>query len=1207
MANHLRPSWQQRSLRWCAIALTVWLLLALLSWLTLPGLIKKIAIEQTQEKIGRKLSIDEINFNPFRLALTANKVVLYEPDQTTTAFSAQEVLLNVSSTSLLRLSAILDEVKLVGPKLHLVRLSQEGIGRYNFTDVIERILAMPKSEAKTYFSLANLGLYNGAILIDDKVTGKRIDISALNIGVPLLSNLPRNVDTFVQPNLSMTINGTPFSLKGRSKPFASSLDTNLAIDIEKLDVASYLPFSPVPLPIKLASATLTTQLDLSFSHNADKPQIGLAGNITLENLSVQEKNNAQLLKIASLSARIKRFDVMHLSGEIDQLVFDQPQIWADINKKGEINWRRIGENKTTTNTPQENQPIPAHTTQGNQALPGITVHKLDVHDGSINWTDDANATPRQLVQLDHVTIDANELSTLPGAKPAKLMLSMMENGHGELGFDGNISPLKAAINGRITLKALQLSGYQNYLNRSLKGTLSGQLSGQAELDAAGDTLKLTQLGLQISDIKLATKEASITTGGNPVIGIRRIALDDANLDLQTHKVEASALHIVGLNGALRSDNNGTLNLLALIPTPSTKDSTTTAVKASQANAAWQAKLAAFSISDSAVSYEDASVSPSQKLQIDGFSLNVDKLSTQLDQISKISLQTRINQNGKLTITGQASPQLKTIALNLDLQNLPIAPFQRYFTNYLNVLLTNGTLSGKGKLALTPPLNKQALALQYDGSASVNNLRMLDKLSNTDFLRWRALNLQGMHAKLASQAVFTLDTIMLSDFYARAILSDQGQLNLQNILVHTSPTTNTPSLAANTTVPATAPDTNTPIIRIGKTILQSGNINYTDNFVKPNYTANMTGMNGTIGSIASDRAASAAIDLQGKIDNDAPLQISGTLNPLFKPMFLDIKASANGVQLPRLTPYSAKYAGYPITKGKLSMDVQYKIENDKLVAQNKVRIEQLSFGDHVDGPSVTKLPVLLAISLLKDRQGNIDLDLPISGSLSDPQFSVGGVILRVIGNLIVKAATSPFALINSMFGGGHSGELSYIEFQPGSAALSADIRSKLDTLGYALHQRPGLKIDVMGRVDPTVDTTGLRQELLNRQLIALKRKDIIAKEGQPDAFGISLTDAERITYLEKAYQNGKFKKPRNVIGLTKSVPPEEMQKMIVDNTQISADDLRDLAQRRADLVRNYLQDQSLIAAERIYLLAPKLDADGIKDKGLSSRVELTLEP
>lgn len=189
------------------------------------------------------------------------------------------------------------------------------------------------------------------------------------------------------------------------------------------------------------------------------------------------------------------------------------------------------------------------------------------------------------------------------------------------------------------------------------------------------------------------------------------------------------------------------------------------------------------------------------------------------------------------------------------------------------------------------------------------------------------------------------------------------------------------------------------------MLLGGNINYTDNFVKPTYSGNMTGMSGSIGSIASDQPTPAAIDLHGKIDNDAPLQISGTLNPLFKPMFLDIKASANGVQLPRLTPYSAKYAGYPITKGKLSMDVQYKIENDKLVAQNDIRIEQLSFGDHVDGPNVTKLPVMLAISLLKDRNGNIELNLPISGSLSDPQFSIGGVILRVIGNLIVKAVTS----------------------------------------------------------------------------------------------------------------------------------------------------------------------------------------------------------
>jgi len=1235
MASHPRPAWQLRTLRWSAYTVAVLLLLALISWLALPSLVKKIAIEQTQAKIGRKLDIGEVSFNPFILALRVQDVTLYEPDQKTAAFSAKELLVNASATSLPRLAAILDEVKLVDPKVHLVRLSDEGIGRYNFSDVIDRILAMPKSEGQTLFSLANLQLQNGAVLFDDKVSGKTIDIKTLNIGVPFVSNLPRNVDTFVQPILSMNVNGTPFSLKGRSKPFASSLDTTLAIDIDKLDLASYVPFSPVALPVKLASATLSTQLDLTFSRDKDKPQIALDGDLTLSNLSVQEKNAAQLLKVGSLAAKINKLDLIKLSGVIDQISIDKPEIWADMNKRGEINWTRIG--NAGSNTKPAPAPKKAATPAANagaatsDAAPAITIKKLMVRDGEVKWSDDANAAPRQVVQLDKISVDAEDLSTLADAKPAKLTLSLTENGKGEIGFTGELAPLKGSIDGKVTLKGVQLSGYQNYLNRSLNSALSGKVSGQTAVQIAGGQIKLGKLGIEVDELKLGSKVKSAAS----IISAKSIALDNATVDLQGRKAEADAFRVVGLNGDLRRDAKGALNLQALlaptnasktpdaakkesVPTAPTKTTSPTSAPAS----AWQARLHSLSITDSVIAYEDSGTTPSQKLRAEGINLKLDNLSTQLDQTIKISLQSILNKNGKLNITGQATPQLKTIDLALDAQNLPIAPFQTYFTDYLNVTLTSGTLSTKGKLALTPPLNKQALAVQYNGSANLNNFRVLDKLTSSDFLRWRGLNLQGINAKIGGKPVVSLEKIALSDFYARAILSDQGKLNLQDIIVSkdqapssvTTPeagvdkpsTTVAKTTTSNAPVTPAAPDPNAPVIRIGQTVLQGGNINFTDNFVKPNYTVNMTGMGGTIGSIASDKPAPATIDLRGKVDNDAPLQISGSLNPLFKPMFLDVKASANGVQLPRLTPYSAKYAGYPITKGKLSMDVQYKIENDKLVAQNDVRIEQLTFGDHVDGPNVTKLPVMLAVSLLKDRNGTINLNLPISGSLSDPQFSIGGIIMRVFVNLIVKAVTSPFALISSMFGNDSAGELSYIEFEPGSSELTDDIRKKLDTLGYALHQRPALKIDVMGRADPTVDDAGLRKEILNGKMRALKRKDVIEKEGQPSAKERELNDAERTKYMEKVYKDEKFKKPRNMVGLSKSLPPEEMQKLIVDNTTITEDDLRNLAQRRADLVRNYLQDQSIISADRIFLIAPKLTAEGIKDKGPTSRVELTLQ-
>ncbi|MBO9538096.1 DUF748 domain-containing protein [Herbaspirillum sp.] len=1223
----------RRPLKWFAWFLAVMLVLAAVSWLTLPSFVKKIAIEQTQEKIGRKIDIGAVAFNPFRLALTVSDVTLYEPDQKTPFFSAKSLVVNASSTSLFRLAPVLDEIKLTAPDLHVVRLDADGIGHYNFSDILERIDAMPKSDSKTQFSLANVQLQDGKIRFEDKVTGKDIDIKALQIGLPFISNLSGNIDSFVQPHLAADINGTPFRLQGRSKPFASSQESNFAIDIDKLDVVSYLPFVPAQLPVILQSAKLSTKLDLNFVRAGDQPKVALSGELALEDVSVQDKSQGQLFKARKLAANIKQFDVLNASGEIAQVSLEAPQVWAAMNAHGEINWvRALASGKPAkaakaSSAAATPAPAPA-TAEKKDAV--ILVQQFSVRDGEINWRDEANASPAQNVQLGQLSVDAEQISTAADAKPAALKISLVENGHGKLAFDGAIAPLKPQLNGKLTLEGIDIAGYQNYLNRSLAANVSGSLSGASTIQFQDQQLKLGDTGLDLANLKLTPKTKSPNA-----ITVKSIALQNASLDMAAHQAQADAIRISGLAGDIRREDDGSFNVQKLqAATPAAPAATAPAPEAVGKAAArgapapqWVARLNSFSLADSSINFEDTSAGPKSRLKIQGINLQVQNLSSKLDQNTKLSLQAQFDKSGKLDINGQAAPQLKNINLNLDAKNLPIAPFQGYFSNVLNVALTSGLLSAKGKLAVTPPLEQQKFALSYNGSAALANLRMQDKVTATDFLRWRALDITGIQAKLGERANISLDKIALSNFYARAILSDKGRLNLQDILVADAKSqgsitnadkqdgkdqkgqasvTEQKTTTSSAPVTAAAPAPNAPVIRIGQVVLAAGNINYTDNFVKPNYTANMTDLAGTIGEISSEKPQPAPVNISGKIDNDAPLQISGSLNPLFKPMFLDIKASANGVQLPRLTPYSAKYAGYPITKGKLSMDVQYKIENDKLVAENDVRIEQLTFGEHIDGPDATKLPVMLAVSLLKDRNGNINLNLPISGSLSDPQFSVGGIILRVFVNLIVKAVTSPFALIGSMFSGSDNiGDLHYIEFKPGSSEITPEIRKKLDALGHVLTERPGIKLDITGRVDPKIDDQGLREESLNRQMRSLKRKDLIDKEGQPSG-PVQIGDAERAKYMERVYKDGKFKKPRNMIGLTKSLPPEEMQKLIVDNTEVTPDDLRNLAQRRADQVRSYLQEQSAIPPERIFLIAPKLNADGIPDKEATTRVDLGIE-
>ena len=1121
MAKSIRPPGPRhigRILRGAGFAALGFALLAGASWLGVPPLVKHLAQQQIAQQLGRKATLANVSFNPLTLTLIASGFALYEANGTTVAFSANTLLVNASIASLVKLAPVLQQVTLSGPKLHVMRSSAADGGRSNFSDVIERLLAQPKSEGEARFSVSNIELVDGSILFDDRVTDKQVTIAALTLGLPHVSNFDSALDLFVQPRLSMSVNGAPFALKGRSKPFASSQETALAIDIEQLDVASYAGFAP--LPVMVEGGKLSTRLDLSFVRKQGKPEINLSGDIKLQDVALADSNAAPLFKAALIATHIDNFNLLSGSAAIGKIDLQGPAVWAALDVDGRLNGAALAGSK----------PAPA----------AASVQQAQV--------------PARLFTLAQLTIN-----------------------------DGKVM--------------------------------------------------LTRLNAQPDGAKAAANAADYGS-----VQVKEISLTNASVDTAKRTFAAAALKVAGMHADVRRDASGDINLAQLINPPSGKSNGTaiSSTTSSAADAAWVAKLGSVAVTGSSVAFVDQSVAPQVNLRADALSLTLGKVSSKLDKPISITLSgtlsSTLNQRGNLTITGSAAPQLASLDLAIDANALPVAALQPYFADLLNATLKTGGADAKGQLRLSLPTGKKALAARYNGALGLTNFRVIDKENSADFLRWKTLAISAIDAGIDGERQhINLGKIELDDFYARAILSPAGTLNLDDILVSRAGNKSVvpivpivPESSGPKPVPESKPtalavaakadkDAIKPVIRIGQVLLKNGNINFTDNFVKPNYTANMTGMHGSVGAIASNRPAPAPIELKGKIDDDAPVAISGSLNLLFEPMFLDIKASASDVELPRLTPYAAKYAGYEIVKGKLAMEVNYNIENRLLSAQNRVRIDQLTFGDQIDSPSATRLPVRLAVALLKDRDGRIDIDLPISGSLDDPQFSIGGVLMRVFVNLISKAVTAPFALLASDFGGGE--ELGHAEFQPGSALLTKATKSRLDTLAKALLDRPALKLDIIGRVDPALDEPGLRQQALNRKLAGLQRaadrrtgrtEDADQREANTaNVAEAGSSAADHARDLEKIYESAQFDKPRNVIGFARSLPAADMEQLILAHTKVTPDDLRALADQRAQATRNYLKNTGKIALQRIFLIAPQLSADGINDKGATSRVDFAL--
>jgi hypothetical protein len=365
------------------------------------------------------------------------------------------------------------------------------------------------------------------------------------------------------------------------------------------------------------------------------------------------------------------------------------------------------------------------------------------------------------------------------------------------------------------------------------------------------------------------------------------------------------------------------------------------------------------------------------------------------------------------------------------------------------------------------------------------------------------------------------------------------------------------------------------------------------------------MTGSVTGLSSEEISRAAVNLRGNLERGSDILINGRINPLSQRQFVDIAVQFKEIELSPVTPYASKYLGYPILKGKLTFDVAYLVEQGKLNAAHKIFVDQLTLGERVESPDAIKAPVSLGVSLLKDRHGQINLDIPVTGSLDDPQFEVWPIVWQIIVNIFAKALTAPFALLASLGGGGE--ELSYIEFDAGSAALNEAALTKASSLAKALYEKPNVRMEIEGHVDPVLDREALKKKLLERKIRERKLDDLI-EAGKPavPVGQVTISASEYDKYLSRVYSEANIPKPRNAIGLPKTLPRVDMERIIMEHTAVSDGDLRQLAQRRAETVKDQLLKSGQVEPGRIFLTSSaKLNPEK-KEKLRDSRVDFRLK-
>ncbi|WP_426394241.1 DUF748 domain-containing protein [Ralstonia sp. R-29] len=1183
-----------------------------------PPLLHHLAETQLSKLLDRPVSVGKISINPYTLRVDADQLHIAERDGKTPFVDVGHLHVNASWSSIFRRAPVIEELSIDAPRVHLVRTAEQ---RFNFSDIVDKLSQpenppKPKSTEPARFVFANLQLTNGAIDFVDQPLGAQHKVEGLQIGVPFLASLPADVDIFVQPLLAATIDGAPLHFAGKTKPFADSLESNLNIKIDGLELPRYLGYVPGPLPVTVPQGKLTTDLTIDFQKpKTGAPVLRVHGTAGLDNLEVTDAKKAPL--VAAKQVRATLVDVRPLDNvfHLDALTLDGVRVDAARGADGAINFAQLGGKPAPAEAkPAKPEPAPA-------AKPkplDVAVSKLQLANSSIHWRD---ATTQPAADLTLEDLHGDVAVRTIGAPSTFDVGAKLAQG-GTLNVKGNTSLEKN--NGELELKldGVKLAGIGPYLRQAGAPQLqNGALSadGKVALDFGPDkfNVRAEPLTAALADVSMAP-----ASGKDTALRAKVLRADVKSFDLATRTIALNEVRADGLQvDALRKkDGTTTLTLLDGPQPAATKPVAPPAKANAPAEKPWAVTVQTLKLDNSAVGFEDQTNAHPVKVRVEPLNVVVQNASSDLGKPVNVQISAGLGSKGKLDVRGDVVPQPLKADLRVNSQNLSLAGFDPYLDKSLNASITSALLTMDGRLVLN---QGKALTVNYQGNATLGNVRLQDRVSSDDFLRWRSLALNRIQANYDGNTPHVrVGAVALSTFYARVIINPNGRLNLQDIrvkpeeerrsLTQAEPASaSTPAAPVAASAPAGTPASavvsNPPApkaggadLRIDAITLQDGNIRFTDNFVKPNYTANLTAIGGNVGTISTAaNQPPADVTLRGSVDGTAPVDIHGKVNPLAPTAFVDLTAKADGVELTNLTPYSAKYAGYPITKGKLTMDLHYLLDGGKLTADNHIFIDQLTFGDRVESKDATNLPVRLAVALLKNSRGEIDVRVPVSGSLDDPQFSIGGVILRAFVNLIARAVTAPFSLLASAFGGGGE-ELGYIEFDPGTSNISQASVAKLDKLATALKDRPSLKLDIVGRVDPEFDRDGLRREAVNRQIREQKLKDA----GDAAEADTTVKPEEENKYLERAYKAAKFPKPRNVIGLAKSLPPDEMRKLMETNVQVTDADLRELAQRRANAVHVALAER--VDPGRLFVVAPKLTAEGIKDKGKTTRVDFSLK-
>lgn len=1121
----LPPKWRRRFL-WCVSLIAVYVLFG---FLVAPSIIKSQLIKRLPEITKRHAAVREVRFNPLALSLTIRGLALTEPDGKRFA-GWEEFYLNFQTSSLFRWAWTFREIRLVDPYGEVQLLKN---GQLNFANMFEKTEPEPVKPAAApnagvpRIQVFLLSITNGSVGIEDQTrrTTFRTDYRPINI---------RLTDFTTRPGTK-----TPYSFKaendtGKSiawagditaQPFASKGN----LEVRQADPKKYQPYLEDFTHAQIVAGKADARIDYAFSTSTNGIDLTVSnGTFRLVDFRVEDPDTKEtVLAIPAVNVDDVSLDLRSKKARFGAIRVSDLNVFARINKDRSMNLLSLLE-PAPTNAPPASAKVFSAATNAPPAPWNVVVGEFHLENAGATFQDQSHNLPFE-TRLKPIQLSLTNLSTAANTE-AQYQFAITTEASETVAGSGHVSINPVCSSGAVKISGVDLKKYWPFAESQIRGgILAGKLNLGGDYAAA---LAGTNLSLILSNgsINLANFQLKDAITNETPFALGNFNIEQISANLAEKKVTIGRAATAGTKIIVRRQGDGTINLLNLLapaqrragegsPSNASQERTTSEMEKS-ASYPWSVVLQEFDLQQWQVRWEDLTLPAPALLQADDIALNVKGLSTDTTQPIELAVGLKLNNAGTISVRGTAQAEPPKASLEVGVEGLDLPPFQPYANPHVRLTINRGALNVHGHATYQTAETNLPNAT-FQGDVSVTNLLATDQIQLEEFIKWTGLNLEGIdfawhpdQVKVAAIRVDGLKTALLID--------TNKQPNLLAILPATTnaapartPETGKPKPAMQA---ATPPAASMPI-SVGLLALTNISFRFGDASIQPNCRFDLQELNGTVKGLSSDSAATADVDISGRIDEHSPFALFGKVNPLANKMTLDLTFSNANMELPSFTPYLEKFAGHPLNKGRLSTALHYSIQQNELKAQNHFRIDQFTLGARNDSPDATKLPVKLAIALLKDRNGRIELDVPVTGRLDDPEFRVAPIIWKVVLNLITKAATSPFKLLGALVGGGE--ELSFVDFEPGTATMLGGETNKIAKLTKALVERPAINLEIDSSVDAHGDRHALARLAVEKRLKDARRAEVAATTQAPasaETFEIDQATCERLLRAEfvKAY-------------------------------------------------------------------------------------------